>query len=162
MGLIPRGTGRYLMAQLAGIWLWFTFYFIWLLVTSVFVAGWVVSTGRVLLTMLVVVNLCGILLLRKVAHAGVAKHTAEERRKAVALGETEGFVKTIFDADTGELLGAHMIGAEVSELIQGFVLAMGLETTEAELMHAVFPHPSLSEAMLESVLRIISIIAKEC
>jgi len=72
--------------------------------------------------------------------------------KAVALGETEGFVKTIFDAATGELLGAHMIGAEVSELIQGFVLAMELETTEAELMHAIFPHPSLSEAMHESVL----------
>jgi len=72
--------------------------------------------------------------------------------KAVALGETEGLVKTIFDAATGELLGAHMIGAEVTELIQGFVLAMGLETTEAELMHAVFPHPSLSEAMHESVL----------
>jgi dihydrolipoamide dehydrogenase len=72
--------------------------------------------------------------------------------KAVALGETDGFVKTVFDAGTGELLGAHMIGAEVTELIQGFVLAMGLETTEAELMRAVFPHPSLSEAMHESVL----------
>jgi dihydrolipoamide dehydrogenase len=72
--------------------------------------------------------------------------------KAVALGETDGFVKTVFDAGTGELLGAHMIGAEVTELIHGFVLAMGLETTEAELMRAVFPHPSLSEAMHESVL----------
>ncbi|KLN61352.1 dihydrolipoamide dehydrogenase [Kiloniella spongiae] len=72
--------------------------------------------------------------------------------KAIALGEAEGLVKTIFDAKTGELLGAHMIGAEVTELIQGFVVAMGLETTEEELMHTVFPHPTLSEMMHESVL----------
>ena len=72
--------------------------------------------------------------------------------KAIALGEPEGMVKTIFDAKTGELLGAHMVGAEVTELIQGFVIAMGLETTEEELMHAVFPHPTLSETMHESVL----------
>jgi dihydrolipoamide dehydrogenase len=72
--------------------------------------------------------------------------------KAIALGEPEGFVKTIFDAKTGELLGAHMIGAEVTELIQGFGLAKTLETTEAELMEAIFPHPTLSEMMHESVL----------
>ncbi len=72
--------------------------------------------------------------------------------KAVALGETDGLVKTIFDASSGELLGAHMIGAEATELIQGFVIAMGLETTEAELMQAIFPHPTLSEMMHESVL----------
>ncbi len=72
--------------------------------------------------------------------------------KAIALGETEGLVKTIFDAKTGELLGAHMIGAEVTELVQGFVLAMNLETTEAELMHTIFPHPTLSEMMHESTL----------
>jgi len=72
--------------------------------------------------------------------------------KALALGEPEGLVKTIFDAATGELLGAHMIGAEVTELIHGFGIAKALETTEAELMHAVFPHPTLSEAMHESVL----------
>ncbi|WCL52938.1 dihydrolipoyl dehydrogenase [Gimibacter soli] len=72
--------------------------------------------------------------------------------KAIALGETEGFVKTIFDAKTGELLGAHMVGAEVTELIQGYVVARTLETTEAELMHTVFPHPTLSEMMHESVL----------
>ena len=72
--------------------------------------------------------------------------------KAVALGEREGMVKTVFDAGTGELLGAHMIGAEVTELIQGYVIARNLETTEAELMHAVFPHPTLSEMMHESVL----------
>ncbi len=72
--------------------------------------------------------------------------------KAIALGESEGLVKTIFDAKTGELLGAHMIGAEVTELIQGFVVAMTLETTEEDLMHAVFPHPTLSETMHESVL----------
>ena len=72
--------------------------------------------------------------------------------KAIALGETDGFVKTIFDVKTGELLGAHMVGAEVTELIQGYVVARGLETTEAELMHTVFPHPTLSEMMHESVL----------
>jgi len=72
--------------------------------------------------------------------------------KAIALGEAEGFVKTVFDAKTGELLGAHMIGAEVTEMIQGFVIGKTLETTEAELMQSVFPHPTISEAMHESVL----------
>ncbi|HEX7006238.1 MAG TPA: dihydrolipoyl dehydrogenase [Alphaproteobacteria bacterium] len=72
--------------------------------------------------------------------------------KAIALGEPEGMIKTVFDAKTGELLGAHMIGAEVTELIQGFGIAKTLETTEAELMQAVFPHPTLSEMMHESVL----------
>ncbi|MGH6845436.1 MAG: dihydrolipoyl dehydrogenase, partial [Methylocella sp.] len=72
--------------------------------------------------------------------------------KAIALGEPEGLVKTIFDVKTGKLLGAHMAGAEVTELIQGFVVAMNCETTEAELINAVFPHPTLSEAMHESVL----------
>jgi dihydrolipoamide dehydrogenase len=72
--------------------------------------------------------------------------------KAIALGEPEGFVKTIFDAKTGELLGAHMIGAEVTELIQGYSIAKTLETTEVELMATVFPHPTLSEMMHESVL----------
>ncbi len=72
--------------------------------------------------------------------------------KAIALGEDQGLVKTIFNAKSGELLGAHMVGAEVTELIQGFVIAMGLETTEEDLMHTVFPHPTLSEMMHESVL----------
>ena len=72
--------------------------------------------------------------------------------KAIALGEPDGLVKTIFDAKTGKLLGAHMVGAEVTELIQGFVIAMNLETTEEELINAVFPHPTLSEMMHESVL----------
>ena len=72
--------------------------------------------------------------------------------KAIALGEPEGLVKTVFDAKSGALLGAHMIGAEVTELIQGFAIARTLETTEAELMKAVFPHPTLSEMMHESVL----------
>jgi len=72
--------------------------------------------------------------------------------KAIALGDAEGLVKTIFNAKTGELLGAHMIGAEVTELIQGFCVAKTLETTEAELMHTIFPHPTLSEMMHESVL----------
>jgi dihydrolipoamide dehydrogenase len=72
--------------------------------------------------------------------------------KAIALGEPEGMVKTVWDAKTGKLLGAHMVGAEVTELIQGFVVAMNLETTEEELMHTVFPHPTLSEMMHESVL----------
>ena len=72
--------------------------------------------------------------------------------KAIALGEAEGFTKTVFDAKTGELLGAHMIGAEVTEMIQGYVIGKTLETTEAELMQTVFPHPTISESMHESVL----------
>lgn len=72
--------------------------------------------------------------------------------KAIALGEDQGLVKTIFDAKTGRLIGAHLVGAEVTELIQGFVIAMGLETTEEELIHAIFPHPTISETMHESVL----------
>jgi len=72
--------------------------------------------------------------------------------KAIALGEPEGLIKTVFDAKTGELLGAHMIGAEVTELIQGYGIAKTLETTEQELMHTIFPHPTLSETMHESVL----------
>jgi dihydrolipoamide dehydrogenase len=72
--------------------------------------------------------------------------------KAIALGEPEGMVKTIFDAKTGELLGAHMVGAEVTELIQGYIVGRTLETTEEELMNTVFPHPTLSEMMHESVL----------
>jgi dihydrolipoamide dehydrogenase len=72
--------------------------------------------------------------------------------KAIASGEIEGFVKTVFDAKTGQLLGAHMIGGEVTEMIQGFAIAMTTETTEAELMATVFPHPTMSEAMHESVL----------
>jgi len=72
--------------------------------------------------------------------------------KAIALGEDQGLVKVIFDKKTGQLLGAHMIGAEVTELIQGYVIAMNLETTEEELMHTIFPHPTLSEMMKEAVL----------
>jgi dihydrolipoamide dehydrogenase len=72
--------------------------------------------------------------------------------KAIALGEPEGFIKTVFDARTGELLGAHMVGAEVTELIQGYIVGRTLETTEAELMETVFPHPTLSEMMHEAVL----------
>jgi len=72
--------------------------------------------------------------------------------KAIALGEDQGMVKTIFDARSGKLLGAHLVGPEVTELVQGFVIAMGLETTEEELFQTMFPHPTLSEAMHESVL----------
>ena len=72
--------------------------------------------------------------------------------KAIALGEKDGFVKTIFDTNSGELLGAHMIGAEVTELIQGYVIGQALETTEEDLAHTIFPHPTLSEMMHESVL----------
>ena len=72
--------------------------------------------------------------------------------KAIALGEDQGLIKTVFDEATGQLLGAHMVGAEVTELVQGFVVAMNLETTEEELMHTVFPHPTLSEMMHESTL----------
>ena len=72
--------------------------------------------------------------------------------KALAVGEDQGLAKTVFDAHSGELLGAHLVGAEVTEMIQGFAIAQGLETTEAELMHTVFPHPTISESMHESVL----------
>ncbi len=72
--------------------------------------------------------------------------------KAIALGEPEGLVKTVFDAKTGALLGAHMVGAEVTEMIQGYTIARTLETTEAELMHSIFPHPTISETMHEAVL----------
>jgi dihydrolipoamide dehydrogenase len=93
------------------------------------------------------------------AKAKEAGHTVKVGRfpfigngKAIAMGETDGMVKTVFDAKTGALLGAHMIGAEVTEMIQGYVVARTLETTEAELMHTVFPHPTISETMHESVL----------
>jgi dihydrolipoamide dehydrogenase len=72
--------------------------------------------------------------------------------KAIALGDADGLVKTVFDADTGELLGAHMIGAEVTELIQGYGIARTLEATEADLATVVFPHPTLSEMLHEAVL----------
>jgi dihydrolipoamide dehydrogenase len=85
-------------------------------------------------------------------HVKVGKFPYLGNAKATAVGDREGLIKTVFDAKTGELLGAHMVGAEVTELIQGFSIAKALETTEAELIHAVFPHPTLSEAMHESVL----------
>src|SRR5437870_10073275 len=102
----------------------------------------------------------------QIASVGLTEQAAKERKldirvgrfpfagngKAIALGEDQGFVKVIFDRKTGALLGAHMVGAEVSELIQGYVVAMNLETTEEELMHTVFPHPTLSEMMKEAVL----------
>ncbi len=102
----------------------------------------------------------------QVASAGLTEAAAQEagytvrvgrfplvgNGKAIAVGDTAGMVKTVFDADTDELLGAHMVGPDVTEMIQGFVVAMGLETTEAELMETVFPHPTISEAMHESVL----------
>ena len=102
----------------------------------------------------------------QVASAGLTEAAAQEagytvrvgrfplvgNGKAIAVGDTAGLVKTVFDADTDELLGAHMVGPDVTEMIQGFVVAMGLETTEAELMETVFPHPTISEAMHESVL----------
>ena len=73
--------------------------------------------------------------------------------KAIALGEAEGLIKTVFDDTTGELLGAHLIGAEVTELIQGFAIAKTMEATELDLMRTVFPHPTLSEMMHESTLQ---------
>jgi dihydrolipoyl dehydrogenase len=82
----------------------------------------------------------------------VGRYPYSANGKAIAMGETEGLVKTIFDAKTGALLGAHMIGAEVTELIQGFAIGKTLETTEAELIATIFPHPTLSEMMHESVL----------
>jgi dihydrolipoamide dehydrogenase len=72
--------------------------------------------------------------------------------KAMAMGETEGLIKTIFDAKTGELLGAHLIGAEVTEMIQGFVIGKTMEATEVDFMRTIFPHPTISEGMHESVL----------
>ena len=102
----------------------------------------------------------------QVASVGLTEQAAKEKRldirvgrfpfigngKAIALGEDQGLVKVIFDKKTGQLLGAHMVGAEVTELIQGYVVAMNLETTEEELMHTIFPHPTLSEMMKEAVL----------
>ncbi|MEA2986775.1 MAG: dihydrolipoamide dehydrogenase [Alphaproteobacteria bacterium] len=102
----------------------------------------------------------------QIASVGLTEQAAKEKKldvrvgrfpfaangKAIALGEDQGLVKVIFDKKTGQLLGAHMVGAEVTELIQGYVVAMNLETTEEELMHTVFPHPTLSEMMKESVL----------
>jgi dihydrolipoamide dehydrogenase len=102
----------------------------------------------------------------QVASVGLTEQAAKEKKldirvgrfpfmgngKAIALGEDQGMVKVIFDKKTGQLLGAHMVGAEVTELIQGFVVAMNLETTEEELMHTIFPHPTLSEMMKEAVL----------
>jgi len=102
----------------------------------------------------------------QVASVGLTEQAAKEKKldirvgrfpfagngKAIALGEDQGLVKVIFDNKTGQLLGAHMVGAEVTELIQGYVVAMNLETTEEELMHTIFPHPTLSEMMKEAVL----------
>jgi dihydrolipoamide dehydrogenase len=102
----------------------------------------------------------------QIASVGLTEAAAKEKKldirvgrfpfigngKAIALGEDQGLVKVIFDKATGRLVGAHMIGAEVTELIQGYVVAMNLETTEEELMHTVFPHPTLSEMMGEAVL----------
>jgi dihydrolipoamide dehydrogenase len=102
----------------------------------------------------------------QIASVGLTEQAAKEKKqdirigrfpfmangKAIAMGEDQGLVKVIFDKNTGQLLGAHMIGAEVTELIQGYVVAMNLETTEEELMRTVFPHPALSEAMREAVL----------
>jgi dihydrolipoamide dehydrogenase len=102
----------------------------------------------------------------QIASVGMTEQAAKEKKrdvrigrfpfvgngKAVALGEDQGMVKVIFDKKTGQLLGAHLAGPEVTELIQGFVVAMNLETTEEELMHTIFPHPTLSETMKEAVL----------
>jgi dihydrolipoamide dehydrogenase len=102
----------------------------------------------------------------QIASVGLTEQAAKEKKvdirvgrfpfvgngKAIALGEDQGLVKVIFDRKTGALLGAHMVGAEVTELIQGYVVAMNLETTEEELIHTVFPHPTLSEMMKEAVL----------
>jgi dihydrolipoamide dehydrogenase len=90
---------------------------------------------------------------REAGHAlKVGRFPYAANGKAIAQGETEGLVKTVFDAKTGALVGAHIIGAEATELIQGFVIAKTLETTEAELIASILPHPTLSEMMHESVL----------
>jgi len=82
----------------------------------------------------------------------VGKFPFAANGKAIAMGATQGFVKVVFDADSGELLGAHMVGEEVTEMIQGYTIARGLETTEAELIESILPHPTMSEAMHEAVL----------
>ena len=82
----------------------------------------------------------------------IGRFSAVGNGKSIAMGEMDGFIKTIFDKKTGELLGAHLIGPEVTEMIQGFGIAKTLETTETELMHTIFAHPTLSEMMHESVL----------
>jgi len=82
----------------------------------------------------------------------VGKFPFAANGKAIAMGATDGFVKVVFDADSGELLGAHMVGEEVTEMIQGYAIARGLETTEAELIESILPHPTMSEAMHEAVL----------
>jgi dihydrolipoamide dehydrogenase len=82
----------------------------------------------------------------------VGKFPFAANGKAIAMGATEGFVKVVFDADSGELLGAHMVGEEVTEMIQGYTIARGLETTEAELIESILPHPTMSAAMHEAVL----------
>jgi dihydrolipoamide dehydrogenase len=90
---------------------------------------------------------------RKAGHAlKVGRFPFIGNGKAIAMGEPEGLIKTIFDARTGELLGAHMVGPEVTEMIQGYTIAKTMETTEEELMHSIFPHPTISEAMHEAVL----------
>jgi dihydrolipoamide dehydrogenase len=102
----------------------------------------------------------------QVASVGLTEQAAKEKKldirvgrfpfvgngKTVALGENQGMAKVIFAKERGQLLGAHLVGAEVTELIQGFVVAMNLETTEEELMHTIFPHPTISETMKEAVL----------
>ena len=102
----------------------------------------------------------------QIASVGLTEAAAKEQKKdirvgrfpfagngkAIALGEDQGLVKVVFDKTTGQLLGAHMVGAEVTELIQGYVVAMNPETTEEELIHTIFPHPTLSEMMKEAVL----------
>ena len=87
-----------------------------------------------------------------VSLGGPAHALTADEAKAIALGETEGFVKTVFDAKTGELLGAHMIGAEVTELIQGYTVGKQAELVEQDFIQTVYPHPTLSEMMHESVL----------
>ena len=82
----------------------------------------------------------------------IGRAKPESNGKAVVLSETEGLVKTIFDVNTGELLGAHMIGREVTEMIQGYIIAKNLETTEEDLKRVIFPHPTVSEIMHEAVL----------
>ena len=115
-------------------------------------SGWLVIDKPAGITSTAVVNKVKWALdAKKAGHAGTLDPEATGVL-AIALGEAEGFVKTVFDAKTGELLGAHMIGAEVTEMIQGFVVGKTLETTEAELMQTVFPHPTISESMHESVL----------
>ena len=126
MRIWPKGTGRYLAAQIGGIWLWFIFYFAWLLVVSVYVGGWGLSVGRLLLAATIFFNLCGLLLLRKLAHAGAAGHTQEERTKAVRAGEFYGEMAVVLTDEDAYLYGAASDWSRGAKAILLILIMIGI------------------------------------